>query len=1527
MSRSIYPFKIKTVNLILEGDSKMPYLTSARIVNFKYNHDAIVIDDSTLEFTLSGAVVKGSRLPSTLLYLRNGGGKSTLFLILRQAVKCTAGGTNQTNSPSNSKEENDKEKKIEDYFQVKGNHGFVVLEWQKDNSNEKILTGISIRKHIPKETSQEEKDNGKVDYYYFLAEYEDNSAQNPYSLKGLELSNRNFKSFVPAHYDYVRDLAIKSSGQIKCFNSSDTAKYHEALEPYGIPNMMVVSSNMCASETGVYDYFKKFSSQTLLEDYLIKELIEKKVSASNSKPDGTLKELANKYVLDANAKSSLREEGKAYRACTKDIEQIATELDDKLILEDKERNIILSEILGLQNALKEKIKNDKAEFDSNETLCDELEQRTTIIRCEEQSYKFHQENDKLTQREKDRITAQELCTSIDEKIKILQHKQDLLRCAELFEHKKELSGECEALDRKIKLKESGSNEAVLLKNLRYSVKEKLHPILEKVRQDLETTQEEELNINKEKNAKEKILKETITDLSKKNEEKDCAKGALMSYKEETDSRHEELKIGGTRNLEGLYSIQAVECNASEKKKALEFTIKNIEKSNNRKNEIETSKTELTNEYNDLITETSRAQVQLEHKQKDFLTYQNNKKEITEILDDYKKALHDIYNSSFLLRLESNIQEKKGLIECCQKDIACCKKDIENIKNNVYYYEDEIIESIRALNIPFQTGEDYVSSYSKNSGEEKTKELLSRHPELVYSIIFDNKKQKETLFKNFSEDITTHSIIPVFTLEELDSAINDATDNSGKFLYSFKEEILFSGKETVLADLKTHIEEAEGKIKNFNLELEKYQNDKENICDFKENYNEGWEEEVENAIRTYEYTIDKNTSRLKKIKEEKDKLSNEEKDIINKIWDLNNEKKEIESWTNKCEELRSRILKEQKDAAKLEKLQQECENLREEIEKVEKEIEKITEKKKEISKRKEQLASKIENIEEKYKNVKDSNKAELLDGAWEELYQQYVKIRALHDAEITDLNSSLDSQRKKLDKVAKELSDTMSQKKIEECEYKELHYSGTQMLEYEKEEKTQIDNKENADTILLDIEKEITALSTKLEGIKEALEKITGHETQPLPKDQVSTNLKEIQERLKNTKRKKEAIEEKNKQLDKTIQNLKDTLSRIQEQNIETPPGIAPKQTEIMNADQQWKDSLSSLKNKNDIIRKNTNKIVKTLEEKADVYKEKTDASKTLLQLARIIRDTDEPTETFKFAYDNLVGLSDTCEKKASQIEADLSNLTKAKKNLIDQCLIQAEMVHRELLQISDFGKLNLNGKRITGLKINVARVNEIQRDAAKARIEALIDEMERDACDMIKLGKNHMRKIDTATNSASLLYRYLNTNYIPIELYKFDAIKQNCKTYDFSKFKSSTGEATPSYSLLLMICLHYMASTSGISSVQNTATLLVDNPFGSTSARHLTEPFMEMARQYGVQLISCTGHNDHAIHNLFDIVIPVKIEPAPGTGKYVFINTLEDRSSQSPERFSTGRYSVDNKEASDKLLDEEQLSLFKDEEE
>ncbi|WP_054743279.1 coiled-coil domain-containing protein [Cellulosilyticum ruminicola] len=177
----------------------MSKMNAVRIINLNYNNNNMKIDDET--FYLNGE--------STLLSLRNGGGKSVLVQMLM--------------APFMSKGKRHlKDRQFESYFTT-NRPTFILIEWVKDHDAGYVLTGMMVRK---RQENLEEMEREPLEVLQFIHEYNSPNAYDIHYFPAVELTEKGkkLKSFVSMRQLFEE---LKKQNRYQ-FNYYDMSQSHQA---------------------------------------------------------------------------------------------------------------------------------------------------------------------------------------------------------------------------------------------------------------------------------------------------------------------------------------------------------------------------------------------------------------------------------------------------------------------------------------------------------------------------------------------------------------------------------------------------------------------------------------------------------------------------------------------------------------------------------------------------------------------------------------------------------------------------------------------------------------------------------------------------------------------------------------------------------------------------------------------------------------------------------------------------------------------------------------------------------------------------------------------------------------------------------------------------------------------------------------------------------------------------------------------------------------------------------------------------
>ena len=255
----------------------MPKISKFRIVNLVYDHDTRIMPNLKIECTDSNG-----NATHTLIDLINGGGKTVLIQMLGQIAKPKA---------------KIQQRSISSYLNIRGSHFFVLVEWEKDNNDGFLLTGIAYSASDKRKDGDAVSANNEyVRYYTFLTEYQNES---PYSIDNIDLSRVDNGVFHVYPYDTVSSLATKSGGELVYYSANDSKKWIEKINEYGISSFewsLIMNINSVEA-TGLQGYLTKMNtSEKILDNFIIPAIDQKIMSDYTENKNGTIETMFLNYV-------------------------------------------------------------------------------------------------------------------------------------------------------------------------------------------------------------------------------------------------------------------------------------------------------------------------------------------------------------------------------------------------------------------------------------------------------------------------------------------------------------------------------------------------------------------------------------------------------------------------------------------------------------------------------------------------------------------------------------------------------------------------------------------------------------------------------------------------------------------------------------------------------------------------------------------------------------------------------------------------------------------------------------------------------------------------------------------------------------------------------------------------------------------------------------------------------------------------------------------------------------------------------
>lgn len=836
----------------------MPQISKVRIVNFNYNDGKRLIADELYDFS----DIEQDNALNVLINLANGGGKSVLVQLMLQPLvpKAKVAGRG-----------------IESFFNKASDHCFVLIEWLKDNSTEKLLTGIAMSAKDTTSMEDESERGRSIKYYTFYSNYTSYNSQ--YDIINIPLSKKENGIFVPASFDSVRKLARKSNGALNYYASDDNPRWRKKLAEYGLSfEEWKTIAELNSEEGGLSKFFGSFKTSDNLIDELLIKTIERKLTQIQTKEDNSLVTMLHSYAEQYVRKQSDIENKETYEMFVQRLSELmpkATNLCDS----DYSLQDCTGKLFGLLNALNIRLDECKNSQDKCKEDIEKLKEQVVSIKHEKVSAEYYCALDEFEEANTCYNVTEEKLKHTTEQLKAQNHAKTVLECADYYRKLLRINGEIDVIQAQIANKESGADNGDELANLKYSVLVKVGDLLEKYILEFEELNAKKSDLLIQKQAKEKEYKTAETD--HKNAESECirAETTLKNAKQETDNELAQLGVEIARRwFDGTYEESELQEFKAKKELEKNKLIEKREKATKEQVEIEEELDTIPQKISDLSTKRNDCIREKESIEKNLSEYLDKENKIKNICAEYNLDFSMRFTNYISETLESEQKNTLAKLTELERKIQISREEINSANKGYLHVPYSVIEYLNSTRVRYSTCEKYLTDQIEQDKitNEECLELLKNYPAVAYGVLME-PKEKERFF-TFDREKWLPAMIPLFTYEQMAKILQ----NNGKC----DEAIAFYSEE-YFADKAMYIEL-----------LKKRQNDlynEQSLCNTTEkrlknyisiakafDYSEHWESQQKEIFCGLEASIKQSDEEALALKRQKSSLQDKKKRIANQI---------------------------------------------------------------------------------------------------------------------------------------------------------------------------------------------------------------------------------------------------------------------------------------------------------------------------------------------------------------------------------------------------------------------------------------------------------------------------------------------------------------------------------------------------------------------------------------------------------------------------------------------------------------------
>lgn len=1444
----------------------MSKINAARLININYNNNAIRISDETFHFNGE----------STLISLRNGGGKSVLVQMLT--------------APFVHKRYRDtKDRPFESYFTT-AKPSFILVEWVLDQNAGYVLTGMMVRR------SQDSENSGGEDLEMinFICEYRSSCLQDIHHLPVVEKGKKemilkNFSACRQMFEGYKRDRSLQFF-YYDMNNTAQSRQYFDKLQEYQIhyKEWESIIKKVNLKESGLSELFSDCRDEKGLVEKWFLDAVESKLNKEKNRMK-EFQSILEKYVgqyKDNRSKIQRRDTIRLFKQEAQRIQEKLSVYREGELKEEEQENLVahfIAELECLQTVTQEEHQEILSQMERvlEQIAHIEYEKLSGEIHQLEEQMRFHLSNRDMITMEKESLEreAEEIVQGLH---LLVCAKQQKMVDEEKAEWEEALQKLCVAQEKNVNLEPERNRLGYVL---RCHYERELEANGRKQEENREAIAQAAESISREK--------EIQSDQEKQLREKASAKGALKSQVQSYDRQEEQFNTryqeNFVRNILGEYEPGALEIFGESQEKHLEELGRERLKA---KKALETAKEEQRRQERRL-TDMREGQIRkkAEQEQQQSIRKQYEKeletrKVILKYLDLNEKELFD--TEKILQASGRKLLEISNIRRNLEKEEDTLQKEYQRLtKGQVLELPQELEEELAGLGIHFVYGMEWLK---KNGYPEKENlELTRSHPFLPYALIL-SEQELEKLSRH-TGGICTSFPVPIILREHLEKRETQGRGNVRRydgvsFYVLFNENLLDEEK------LRGLVEEKEQQIwrkqEAIQIRQEEYrqyferQEMVKNQSVSRENYdaNEKRLEELEECLRQ---TDEELRAAAQKLAELKDQMDRQEHQIRGADQEMERQQRKIEDFT----QLRGAYEDYVRYRQELELCRKEMDRLVEKQKLSKEKLEKLQERQRTLESARDVLLREEEGQQEavrkyrRYEEYVEPEEAEAKEDwrtLWEEagrselsgkdgprkivadMEARYAAVTAAVSLEIQELERQEQQSGKRYKEAAQELLHLQKKYRLSEMAWRDTQYDRKEETHQEtllEDRRMKIGTKQS---LWNEEDKRIAVITQQKSDLMKRIRTECGKE-EPLPKAEIQNQ--DFESRKNQLKYQEKELKSSADKLQDRLQSLNENLTALAEYSEfeKKEPVIWEQDFKEMNARElrnfkgilirDYNQYLKSKQDAKEQLVRVLNETVRDEHFQEDYYKKPLEA---MLELSNDAKQVERQLDTTIQSYDSLM----------EKLEVDISVVEKEKQKIVELLEDYLQEVHRNLGRIDQNSTITIRDRAVKMLKLQLPAWEE-NENLYHIRLQDFIDELTQKGIGIFERNENAQEYFGTRMTTRNLYDCVVGIGNVQIRLYKIEAQREYPITWA-EVAKNSGGEGFLSAFVILSSLLYYMRKdeTDIFADRNEGKVLLMDNPFAQANASHLLKPLMDVAKKTNTQLICLTGLGGDTIYNRFD---------------------------------------------------------------
>ncbi len=1470
----------------------MSKINAIRLINVNYNNNAIRISDEC--FHLNGE--------STLLSLRNGGGKSVLVQMVT--------------APFVHKRYRDaKDRPFESYFTT-NKPSFILVEWVLDGGAGYVLTGMMVRR------SQDvgEGSAESLEMVNLISEYREPCIQDIHHLPVIEKGKKemvlkNFAACRQMFESYKKDRSMNFF-YYDMMNPAQSRQYFDKLTEYQIhyKEWETIIKKVNLKESGLSDLFADCRDEKGLVEKWFLDAVESKLNKERNRMK-EFQTILEKYVgqyKDNQTKIKRRDIICAFKEEAEKIREKAEGYQAESALVRQQENLVahfIAELNRLHEGTEEEYQGilEKIESIREQISRVEYEKLSSEIHQLEEELRFHLSNRDMIEIEKE---------DLEQEAARITRALHLLICAKQRKGCNEAREELELIRQKLLVSRQKEEDLEPERNyLGYTLRRYFENLLKENEAKTQENEEEAANLAAELAKAEEKLARLAEGLIQNAAQAGALKSAAAAYDRTEEAYNRRYEAEMVRNILGVYEPGALEVCRASYEKNLETAVRSRLGLKKQQEQTHEKCRSLERKVQDLNSK--QIQGKMERRQQEELRQGYEKelearKVVLRYLDLEETALFD--REKILHVSERKLLEIAGLRRNLEKEEDALQKEYQRLtQGKVLELPEDLEQELVNLGIHVVYGMEWLA---KNGySEQENLELVRSHPFLPYALILSSAEVQK-LSKNVG-GIYTSFPIPIVAREMLEESKKDRGSGMIRFegvsfYVWFNENLLNEEKLRILVQEKEkQIQKKKEAIGIRQAEYTEYFERQERIRN-QEVSREKWEAngkeiaKLSEQLGMLEREMGTSSEELAKLRNETERLETEirkaEQDVAyqqRRLEDFDGLCKEYEAYAQSLREMerckretqklaekqklarnQQEKLKEQQKAGEIERnsLSKEGEELRREGQKYQRYTlldgvhppRQGHELRCALGDTKEDAAVGGNRAEIPGDIAVDRNQRQEMESVFEkgivtrsdmkEMEARYAAITSHMSQEIQELEEQEQRAGNRYQESVEELEHLQAKHGLSEEECRQVTYnreeeSRQEILAEDRKQKIAVKQR-----LWNEEDKQIAVVNQQKRERLERMRKECEAE-EPLPKEAIQNQdfdarKNQLRYQEKEAGKQAEFKRERLRSYDENLTALAEysafplgeevlweqNFEEMDSKNLRNFKGVL-----IRDYNQKLRDCREAREKLTGFL----NQVVRMEQFQEDFYKKPLEA---MLELAQDAAAVLRQLSTTLQSYDSLM----------EKLAVDISLVEKEKNKIVELLEDYVKEVHQNLGRIDNNSTITIRERPVKMLKIQLPQWEE-NENLYQLHLKDLIDEVTHKGLKLFEQNENAQEYFGTRITTRNLYDSVVGIGNVQIRLYKIEAQREYPITWA-EVARNSGGEGFLSAFVILSSLLYYMRKddTDLFADRNEGKVLLMDNPFAQTNASHLLKPLMDVAKKTNTQLVCLTGLGGESIYNRFD---------------------------------------------------------------